>query len=301
MSAIIRKGRIAMGKYDIASLLKALNVKQDIFICGPSYSKKTTLRVYAHCGILCGLPTHPQGKISLPDKQYLPSNSPLLAVFNGLQSNKEREEFLQKHLDELLLFMEKRSIAVSGDCDERSQQTAISRGHTDFQRHNGTVVCDFQSSIPTALLPAGMSRPAFDMVTFSPNENTFTLVELKCTASSCGGENGLKKHAVDMLRCVSNDSYRKELLRRLGYMCEYGLLQNCPAGLEHPRPEKPNLQAAFLFTSGKGLESCEKAAALCKEYIPEEDLDKFRYCFAGSPQAVDLSHMKSWNTFSSHQ
>ncbi|MCI8849658.1 MAG: hypothetical protein HFF86_10365 [Oscillibacter sp.] len=297
-----------MEKYDIASLLKALNVKQDIFICGPSYSKKTTLRVYAYCGILCGLPTNPQGKISLPDEQYLPSNSPLRAVFNGLQSNEEREEFLQKHLDELLLFMEKRSFAVSGDCDERSQQTTISRGHTDFQRHNGTVVCDFQSSIPTAWLPAGMSRPAFDMVTFSMDETGhgfFTLVELKCNESSCTGDRGLEKHAKDMLACVQSPStshfYKKELLRRLGYMCEYGLLQNCPTGLEHLRPEELNLQAAFLFTSGKGLESCEKAAALCKEYIPEEDLDKFRYCFAGSPQAVDLSHMESWNTFSSHQ
>ena len=273
-------------------------------ICGPKYDDRH-LRVYAHGGLLCEIPTESQAKIVLLDnnylKNFLPENPSLFAAAQGLFDNEEKELFLRDHLEDLLLCFNRKFSSQWGENVERNQQTVISRAYTSFLQHNGTVVCDFQSSIPTAWLSDGMSRPTFDMVIFSPNENTFTLVELKCTASSCGGENGLKKHADDMLRCVSNDSYREELLRRLGYMCEYGLLQNCPTGLEHLRPEELNLQVAFLFTSGKGLESCEKAAALCKEYIPEEDLDKFRYCFAGSPRAVDLSHMESWNTFSSNQ
>lgn len=300
-----------METYNIIPLLKGLNERPNIFICGPSYSERTKLRVYAHGGFLCGLPTHPQGKISLPDKQYLPSNSPLRAVFNGLQSNEEREEFLQKHLDELLLFMEKRSIAVSGDCDERSQQTAISRGHTDFQRHNGTVVCDFQSSIPTVRLSDGMSRPNFDMVTFSMDETGhgfFTLVELKCNGASCTGDRGLEKHAKDMLACVQSPStsrfYKKELLRRLGYMHKYGLLQNGSAELEHlssQHLEHISLRAAFLFTFGAGLESRGNVVSLCKNFIPYNSLNDFFYCYTENSQAVDLSRMESWNTFSSHQ
>ena len=45
----------------------------------------------------------------------------------------------------------------------------------------------------------------------------------------------------------------------------------------------------------------DRVIRVFKKYIPKEDLGKFRYGFAGSPQAVDLSHMESWNTFSSNQ
>lgn len=295
-----------MEKKQMLSLIKLLNGNPNIYICGPKYDDRH-LRVYAHGGLLCEIPTESQAKIVLLDnnylKNFLPENPSLFAAAQGLFDNEEKELFLRDHLEDLLLCFNRKFSSQWGENVERNQQTVISRAYTSFLQHNGTVVCDFQSSIPTAWLSDGMSRPTFDMVIFSPNENTFTLVELKCTASSCGGKTGLQKHAEDMLKCVTNPKtnglYKKELLRRLSYMCEYGLLQNCPAGLECLRPEALNLRAAFLFTAGKGLENREKAAALCKKYIPKDDLDKFRYCFAESPQAVELSCMEKWN-FSDH-
>ena len=108
-----------------------------------------------------------------------------------------------------------------------------------------------------------------------------------------------------MLECVQSHStregYKEELLRRLGYMREYGLLQNCQTWLEHLRPEDTELRTAFLFIHGEGLQSHEKAALLCKEYIPEAGLGEFSYYFAESSEAVDLSHMKNWEAFSGNK
>lgn len=60
-------------------------------------------------------------------------------------------------------------------------------------------------------------------------------------------------------------------------------------------------RAAFLFTSGDGLKSRDVVVELCRTYIPEKDLDKFLYCFAKSPEAVDLSDIKSWEAFSGNK
>ena len=84
-------------------------------------------------------------------------------------------------------------------------------------------------------------------------------------------------------------------------MRDYGLLQDCPEELDRLSPEDVDLRAGFLFTSGKGLKDPERAAELCREYIPEKDLDKFLYCFAESPVDVDLSHMKNWEAFSGNK
>ena len=303
-----------MKKDQIISLTETLNVKLDIFICGPSYgdsNKKTPntkLRVYTCGGLLCELPTESRAEIKLLDKKYLPKNSPLFMSLHGLRGNEKKEKFLRDHLNALLLFMENRFTSKKGGAEERHQQTVISRAHSNFGQHHGTVVCDFQSSIPKAWLPDGLNRPDFDIVTFSMDETgggIFTLIELKCNKAACDKGSGLKKHAKDMLECVQSHStkerYKEELLRRLGYMREYGLLQNCPDELEHLRPEDVDLRAAFLFIHGKGLQSHEKAAVLCREYIPEADLGEFSYCFAESPEAVDLSHMENWEAFSSNK
>lgn len=298
-----------MKKDQIISLVETLNAKPDIFICRPSYGE-TKLRVYACGGLLCELPTVPRAEISLLDENYLPEDSPLLVTLQGLKNrgNEQKEKFLRDHLDTLLLFMENRFTSKKGGAEERQQQTVISRAHSNFGQHHGTVVCDFQSSIPKAWLPDGLDRPDFDMVTFSMDETgggIFTLIELKCNKAACDKGSGLKKHATDMLECVQSHStrerYKEELLRRLGYMREYGLLQNCPTGLEHLRSEDTELRTAFLFSRGEGLQSHEKAAVLCREYIPEAGLGEFSYCFAESPEAVDLSHMENWEAFSGNK
>lgn len=298
-----------MEAYDITKLLKMFRDKPEIFICGPSYGDtnkppKTKLRVYAHGGVLCELPTEPRTEIKLLDKKYLPKDSSLYAALNGLRGNEKKEKFLQDHLDDLLPVVRDRFTSKKGGIKERNQQTVISRSHNNFALHHGTVVCDFQSSIPEAWLPDGLNRPDFDMVTFSMDETgggVFTLIELKCNKAACDKGSGLKKHAKDMLECVQSlstrERYKEELLRRLGYMREYSLLQNCPDELEHLRPEDTKLRAAFLFTPGVGLEDLEKAAALCEKHIPADKRKKFLYCFANSPESVDLSQMESWTEF----
>lgn len=315
-----------MGTYNINPLLDTLKEKDteerekhNIFICGPSYGK-SRLRVYAYGGVLCKLPTKAktgeESEIELlsPDYQkHLLENPSLFASMQSLKDNEAKDAFLRKHLNDLLSSMENWSKSGTNEDKERSQQTIIARRHTDFDqyKHNGTVVCDFQSSLPEKWLPPDMKRPTFDVVTFFMDKNEpgiFTLVEYKCSEAACrDSKHGLEKHAKDMWRCMkklsaeNSAAYKKELLRRLHCMCEYGLLQNCPDELEHLRPEDTKLQAAFLFTpgpSGGGLQSREDAAALCRAYIPEAYLDEFSYCYAERPQAVDLSDMQSWKAFS---
>lgn len=294
-----------MGTYDITNLLKELKEDPYVFICGPSYGNtkktpKTKLRVYAHGGVLCELPTTQRAAITLCHENYFKDELSLRGSFNGLQNKEAAEKFLRDHRDKLVEIMGKRFTSKGKSPEERNQQTIIARAHTDFSQHDGTVVCDFESS-----LPKSMGQPNFDLVTFSMDKTdsgVFTLVEYKCNADACKNEkSGLKKHAEDMLNCIndstSNHWCKKEVLRRLGYMCRYGLLRNCPEGLDHLRPEDVDLRAGFLFTSGDGLKSRYDAVELCRTYIPEEDLDKFLYCFAESPVDVDLSHMKNWEAF----
>lgn len=311
-----------MGIYDINPLLDMLKEKAkekpekyNIFICGPSYgdsSKKPNnkLRVYAYGGVLCELPTDrtgSNGKITPPAKKY----SPLLENLNGLRGNGEREKFLEANLDCLMDAMEHRFTSTKDKSpEERNQQTIIARTHTDFSQHDGTVVCDFQFAVPREYGCEGKKLPIFDLVTFSMNKKTgggvFTLVEYKCSAKACEGEegeSGLRDHAADMLNCMkkpaASDWCKKELLRRLGYMRDYGLLQHWPKELEleHLSSGNIKLQAAFLFTPGDRLQSQEDAAALCSEYIPEADLGEFSYCFAKGLESVNLSDMRFWKTF----
>lgn len=199
--------------------------------------------------------------------------------------------------------MGKRFTSKGKNPEELNQQTAIARAHTDFNQHGGTVVCDFESS-----LPKSMGQPNFDLVTFSMDKTgggVFTLVEYKCNEAACKHpKHGLKKHANDMWECVkkgskANDWYKEELLRRLRFMHKYGLLRNCPDGLDHLCSKNVELRAAFLFTPGPlgdELRRQEDAAALCEKYI-EADPGKFSYCFADSPENVDLSDMKNWKEF----
>lgn len=293
-----------MEAYDITNLLKELKEDPHIFICGPSYgntkkSPKTKLRVYAHGGVLCELPTTQRAAITLCHENYFKDEPSLRDNFNKLQNKEAAEKFLRDHRDKLVDIMEKRFTSKGKNPEERSQQTAIARAHTDFNQNGGTVVCDFESS-----LPKSMGQPNIDLVTFSMDKTgggVFTLVEYKCNARACKAEkNGLKKHATDMQKCLNDPAtsawYKEELLRRLGYMCRYGLLQHTPA-VEHLRPEDVDLRAGFLFTSGVGLEGPEKAVELCEYHIWEDIRGMFLYCFAASPDKADLSKMVRWNKF----
>lgn len=296
---------------DIVDLLKKKTKKDpekyNLFICGPDYKdsgEHTRLRVYAYGGLLCKLPTD-TADMELLDPNYLTNHLPekpsLHRDLQKLNGNDERRDFLLDNLDDLLLCLKRKFTTTEGKEKERSKQTAISLSHTSFDRHGATVVCDFEFA-----LPQDMSQGNFDLVTFSPREKVFTLVEYKCNARACGGKNGLAKHAKDMMGCMNNPTVRdwckKELLRRLGYMCKYDLLKNCPDELKcvspDLRPEALKLRAAFLFTPGEGLKCCHDAVELCRMYIPEKDLDKFLYCFAERPVDVGLSHMKNWEAFS---
>lgn len=314
-----------MGTYDVNPLLDTLKEKDNeerekhnIFICGPSY-RESRLRVYAYGGVLCKLPakakTGKQSEIELLSsdyQKYFPENPSLFVSMQGLKDNEAKYAFLGKHLNDLLSSMENWSKSGTNEDKERSQQTTISRAHTDFDQHDGTVVCDFQFAVPREYGYEGKKLPIFDLVTFSMNQKTgggvFTLVEYKCNAKACEGEegeSGLKDHAADMLNCMNkpaaSDWCKRELLRRLGYMRDYGLLQHWPKelDLEHLSSRNIELQAGFLFTPGAGLKNCYDAAELCKKHIPKDirDDSRFFYCFAGSPETVVLSDMKSWKEF----
>lgn len=303
------------------SLTKELMKKPYIFICGPSRGStndppETKLRVYAHGGLLCKLPTTKRAAIDLCDENYFKDEPTLLDSFKGLRSGETKEKFLLEHLDKLVEIMKGHFTAKNKSPEERNQQTTIARRHTDFHEHEGTVVCDFQFAVPEKYGPGGEKRPAFDLVTFSmdePGHGVFTLVEYKCNAEACKseegkkGESGLKEHAEDMLHCTTDPKAsvwcKEELLRRLkDYMSKYGLLENCPEELEHLTHEDVDLKAGFLFTPGPcgdELRTRHDAAALCEEYI-REDIRKdsgFFFCFADSPKDVNLSQMKSWTEF----
>lgn len=295
-----------MEAYDITNLLRELKEDPHIFICGPSYGNtkktpKTKLRVYAHGGVLCELPTTQRAAITLCHENYFKDEPSLRDSFNGLQNKEATEKFLRDHRDKLVDIMGKRFTSKGKSPEERNQQTIIARAHTDFSQNGGTVVCDFESS-----LPKSMGQPNFDLVTFSMDKTAggvFTLLEYKCSARACKAKkSGLKKHADDMLRCMTDstasDWCKRELLRRLGYMCRYGLLRNCPDGLDHLRPENVELRAGFLFTSGVGLEGPEKAVELCEYHIRKDILGTFFYCFVKSPdEKAGLSQMVRWNEF----
>jgi len=299
-----------MERYDISLLLEALKAEKNIFICGPSYYNHKKLRVYAYGGILCELPTSERSKIALPDSRYAGDNCVLAASLTSLKDagNEARAKFLLEHLDDLLSAMKNRFTSKSKESEERRQQTLIARAHTDFHQHGGTVVCDFQSSLPRVWRQSGVGRPAFDLISFSIDQakrGIFTLIELKCSASACSGGSGLKAHAEDMYNCVKINprEYKEELLRRLDYMKRCCLLQNPPAELNAilQQPENTVLRSAFLFTSGKGLKSREDATAQCKKYILESKeikRDGFLYQFAEVPETVDLSSLERWETFS---
>lgn len=287
-----------MGTYNLNELLAALLKKDRIFICGPS-DGKTSLRVYAYGGALCQLPMNPKSDMELLSsdylKNYLPEKPFLFTALQKLSGNDEKMDFLLGNLDDLLFCMNRKFTSTKGTEKERSQQTAIAWAHTDFDQHSGTVVCDYEFALPQA-----MSQANFDLVTFSLSEKVFTLVEYKCNAKACGGENGLAKHAKDMLECMNDPTTKwckEQLLDRLRCMCKYGLLQHCPTGLEHLRPEDTELRTAFLFTSGVGLGDPEKAAELCEYYIRKDIRDTFFYCFGESPDKADLSKMVRWNKF----
>lgn len=291
----------------VKSLLEELMGNPYVFICGPRRgdTKKppeTKLRVYAHGGVLCELPTTQRAAITLCHENYFKDEPFLRDSFNGLQSKEAAEKFLRDYRDMLVDIMGKRFTSKDKSPEERSQQTIIARAHTDFSRHDGTVVCDFQFAVPGEYGCEGKKLPIFDLVTFSMDKKTgggvFTLVEYKCNAKACEGEegeSGLKDHAADMQKCLNDSAAsawgKEELLRRLDYMCRYGLLRNCPDGLDHLRPENVELRAAFLFTPGKGLQSQKDAAALCEKYIPRNIRSEveFSYCFAKSPESVNLS------------
>lgn len=307
-----------MEAYDIINLLKE-KTKEDhgehnLFICGPSYGDsnqkdpKNKLRVYAYGGLLCELPTDhtdPHGEITLLTEDHLTKNPSLLEKLQKVKEQrlggKAKEDFLREHLEALLTSMQDWAKSGTDEDIERSQQTIISRTHTDFDKHNGTVVCDFEFAVPRKYGREGKKRPIFDLVTFSKSETggVFTLVEYKCNENAC---TNLGKHSDDMLHCMTDsrasDWCKRELLRRLeDYMHTYKLLQHWPQELEHLPPENVDLQAAFLFTHGKGLRDQEKAAALCEKHIAEDKRKKFLYCFANSPESVDLSQMESWSEF----
>ena len=55
--------------------------------------------------------------------------------------------------------------------------------------------------------------------------------------------------------------------------------------------EDMKLRAAFLFTSGVGLEDPEKAVELCAYHIRKDIRDTFFYCFEEIPDKADLSKM----------
>lgn len=295
-----------MEAYDITNLLKELKEDPHIFICGPSYgntkkSPKTKLRVYAHGGVLCELPTTQRAAITLCHQNYFKDEPSLRDSFNGLQNKEATEKLLRGHRDKLVDIMGKRFTSKDKSPEERNQQTIIARTHTDFSQHDGTVVCDFQFAVPGKYGREDKKQPIFDLVTFSKSETggVFTLVEYKCSENAC---TNLGKHADDMLHCITDptasDWCKRELLRRLkGYMHKYNLLQHWPQEVGHLTPENVDLQAAFLFTHGEGLRDREKAAALCEKHIPADKRKEFLYCFANNPESVDLSQMESWTEF----
>lgn len=253
-------------------------------------------------------------------------------------------------------FSQNKSSEESRSSKERRNQTAIARSHRDFQAHKRavtvcgqsapreylTVVCDFEMTIPESWSLRGASllefqdetakRPKCDLVAFSCTQNVsdpwlISIIELKCNKRACRDKkSGLAAHARHMAVCMAETGnvpnrtdYILEILRRLSYMLQYGLLENVPEGLKDEvdrllpgcwkDPEqirqsrekirgRVSLRSCFLFTGDDGIREKQDAAALCRkaEYLQDHP-EEFSYQFRKDPSAVDLSDMESWSSF----
>lgn len=302
-----------MEKY-YEKLLEEFQKRGDIFICGPSY-KDAKLRAYAYGGLLCKIPTV-GGTLSLPSSNYSRWASknvcPELEKVLGEneRSGEERVHMLLDHLDSVLEAMRNRFSKASGKARERGIQNIIACSHTSFAGPDHTVICDWENSVAGKYYShiddqGGEKVPHFDMIAFSSNsgQGVFSIIELKCNQRACSGSSGLATHAHDMVNCERlGDWYKEYLMCRLQNMLQYQLLTDIPNHLDSilQHHEHIELRKCFLFVPVDGMMTHSRAAELCQTYIPDM-LHDFFFCYAEKPNAVDLSCMKSWNTFSSNQ
>ncbi len=157
-----------MNPYDPTALIRTLNSRPEVFICGPSRgssksSPKTHLRVYANGGLLCNIPTEEEDLILPPSSGYLKyvlqeSREKLQEEYhtvftdgtNNLPQeipleNERRAGFLMDEtrlkllLDAIENKYEKKYKSLKSSEDksskERRNQTVIARNHRDFQDH----------------------------------------------------------------------------------------------------------------------------------------------------------------------
>lgn len=219
-----------------------------------------------------------------------------------------------ENLPALLAMMQNRFVVNGSDDEkERALQTVIARSHRSFAAHSGTVVCDFESSIPQKHLcpgSTGNGSARFDLAALRMRDGgkkaELTVIEYKCNRSACENDSGLKKHAQDMLALEHADAkknYVSEILRRFDTMCRapYGLVEAQPDSLlsllaqlkDHP--EDVDLRYAFLFTKGPGLDG-STVKSICEAELGD-DRGSFLYQYRDKPEDVDLSVFKPWDQF----
>lgn len=174
-----------------ASLIQRLNLRDEIFICGPAPGNTSNpdnhLRVYANGGILCLLPTTPDSVIDISSLAYLnkaeesQDENDLRVKYNNSkkiggrdkvnEKNRERADILkndlwlqilcdaiEKHFSKPNVSAEKSSSEekILAAKRERHNQIAIARKHQDFHPdHRGTVVCDLEMTLPKAWYKRG--------------------------------------------------------------------------------------------------------------------------------------------------
>ncbi|MCI8851979.1 MAG: hypothetical protein HFI32_00550 [Lachnospiraceae bacterium] len=321
-----------------ASLIQKLSIRNKIFICGPSLEntnkpfQENHLRVYANGGILCLLPTTKDSLIKIPSFAYLGPEQDSQDQEDPRVSDAIEAHFSRTTRDPGKLLSPRKILSAK----ERHNQIAIARNHRDFHPdHRGTVVCDFEMTLPEAwykrgshnLQIPGKRHAKCDLVTFSCAQKPWviSIVELKCNKRACtSSKNGLSVHAKEMTLCMeetklhqesmvavhNQTDYIKEILRRLGYMLGAGLLENAPAGLEAKVKElsrsedrewirsQVQLRSCFLFTRDDTIPDARAAADLCQkaDYL-NTHLEDFCYQFQEDPALMDLSRMQSWEEF----
>jgi len=156
--------------------------------------------------------------LTLLDHQGKALKGPRGGKFKVSKVSKEREEAfcaaVLQNLPALLEATHSRFAVNGSDADkERALQTVIARSHRSFAVHNGTVVCDFESSIPLNYLRPGSSGKVsarFDLAALRMRDGgkkaELTVIEYKCNRSACENNSGLKKHAQDMLALEHADA-----------------------------------------------------------------------------------------------
>ena len=294
----------------LEKLMDSLKRNPEVLICGPSGSDQNHMRVYAHGGVICKLPLTERSEVKLPDRKYVEEHTDdpkdLGAEYDrAIKNAAGKIRFIAEHMSTLIDAAGRRYAGR-----EREKQTVISLKNQDCTPGH-TFVFDIETAVSAeeySQASEGKKQkiPNFDIAALTvpkdvTDEWTLWVIELKCNSSACyNASSGIAAHAVDM-SLLENPGLKSQVIDklrcRLDDLIKHGVF---PGELKDnmSRAKGVDMQKAFLFTAGTGLEDSEKAKNICRKKLSEDQLDKFRYLFCEKPEDVDLSKFWEWKDFS---